>query len=570
MYKSLFFLTLYVFLALLALTNVLPNQFIRYKILNRFRGIVQFLSGPRSSLITVFFLSFALSAGISYYQNPVPSVPDEFSYLLASDTFSEGRLTNPPHPFWKHFESFHIFQQPTYASKYPPGQGLFLAVGQLLTGRPIVGVWLSVALACAAVCWMLHAWVPPRWALMGGLLAVLHPLSIFWGQNYWGGAVAILGGALLFGALRRLMQRPHAGTAFIFGTGLFLLAISRPFEGFLTAISAAVLLLIWMIKQTRFPGMVVFKSVLIPLGIASLMIIGALATYNYHLTGNALRLPYQVHEETYSPTPLFVWGTPRTDLAPYNPHLKKLHYGWSFETYQRQQDVSGYWNEVSEKTTRIIRQMIAFPLGILLLMLPWIVKERWGRIAVIIVLLISLINIFAATFFLAHYLAPIFPLIFFILIQGVRHLRAAHWRKPSQGPVFVMGLCLLFVTLSFSRIWLQSSNPEATPRYAIALQRVALINTLKKRPQKDLIFVKYSPEHDPHFEWVYNRADIDNAEVVWAHILTNEENQKLIEHFADHQIWWIDADAKQLKLRPVKGLPPNQNSESQSNTNPAS
>src|SRR3954469_15815722 len=70
-------------------------------------------------------------------RDPAPAIHDEYGYLLQGDTFVRGRLTNPTHPLWRSMETIHVLQKPTYQAKYPPGQGLLLALGRVTGGRPI-------------------------------------------------------------------------------------------------------------------------------------------------------------------------------------------------------------------------------------------------------------------------------------------------------------------------------------------------------------------------------------------------------------------------------------------------
>lgn len=295
------------------------------------------------SVFTVAVVALAARAAVlPILPEPQPYVNDEFSHLLAADTFAHGRLTNSPHPLWIHFETFHEIQQPTYASMYPPGQGMVMAFGQVVTGHPFVGVWLSVALLCAALCWMLQGWFSPPWALLGGLLAVMHfGVFSYWANSYWGGAVAAMGGALVLGALPRINRSQRVGDALLMGLGAVVLANSRPYEGLIFCLPVAVALVAWLLRRPHPPLRLVAGQVLAPLGLV--LSLGALFTcyYFWRVTGSPFRMPYQVDRATYAVAPFFILLPPRPEPAYHHQVMHDFYKYNELEFYTKNRSAIG-------------------------------------------------------------------------------------------------------------------------------------------------------------------------------------------------------------------------------------
>jgi hypothetical protein len=73
---------------------------------------------------------------------------------------------------------------------------------------------------------------------------------------------------------------------------------------------------------------------------------------------------------------------------------------------------------------------------------------------------------------------------------------------------------------------------------------------LEQLPGKQLAIVRYSADHNPLDEWVYNDPDIDSSKVVWAREMDAADNLELMRYYRDRKVWLVEPDAEPAKQSP--------------------
>ncbi len=503
-------------------------------------------SRPVLSAILIGVLAFIASAAISLVTvMPQPAFHDEFSYLLAADTFAHGRLANPTHPMWAHFEAPHIFHQPTYASAYPPGQGMILAAGQLLFGRPIAGAWLSAGLACAALTWMLAGWMPGRWALAGGLLAVVHPVAISWSQNYWGGLVAVLGGALMLGAFRRIVRKPRARHAVVLSVGLAILANSRPYEGLVLSVPFAAVLGVWLVTQSRRSAGDTFRRVGLPLAVVLAIVASWMLYYNYRVTGDPLT-PGHLHSlRTYGTQPIFLFQDPLP--APSYRHEDLGRFFREGVSHQPERTLAGLAARIRSRMETHASWYFRSWLVVSTVAILWpLERNPWYQLG-ILSLGVFAVGLGLPSWSFAHYSAPAAGLMLLMFLLAMRHVGVWRLGRHRLGSPLVQALWILVVAILALESW---NSARSRPGTGWEYDRANIAADLSRRGDKHLVVVRYSPAHNPHAGWIYNAADIDAAPVVWAQDMGSQGNAQLFDYFKDRHVWLLEPDDPQVEPIP--------------------
>jgi hypothetical protein len=547
-----------------AATSSFTTVWRRFLTLRWPRGIAIVFCGVLGTLLPAIY---GLHAGVRE-----PIVHDEFSYLLAADTFAHGRLTNPTPPHPEFFEAPHILVVPSYGSKYPPGQGLMLAVGQLVGGRPIWGVWLSCGLFAAALCWMLQAWSSPPWALATTFLAIATcGVSSYWAQSYWGGMVAASGGALLFGALRRTLRRPRVGPSLWMGAGIIILANTRPFEGLLACAATAAALLIWFFRDRTESLAAKLARWLLP--VCAVLVIGFLWTayYNRAVTGNWLTPPYVLHEQQYFDQGVFRFSAPRVPDRTPAPRVAAFYA--SYKTLPERgvklviTTLAAFYRNLAMTVESALGMTLdtrgspSARLWLLALVATISLCSRsvWFCVGCICLVVLGTSLVW---WWFPHYVSPVYPLEVAVVAITLRRAEVGTRAiQPTRraAPLIVSILAALFIGFPvlystararFARP--EVGNPQAAHPTAVSehLSRTALKRKLEQESGKQLVFVRYSPDFSIHDEWVYNGADLAGSAVIFAHDLGTAKNAELIAAYPSRRTWLVQVSPSETRLEP--------------------
>lgn len=275
------------------------------------------LSGIASAVLIgciSFGLSWSIAGCVVRAQQPQrlgdlpPAYHDEYAYLFQAETLLQGRFHSPSHAATPAlFDQIHVLNEGRMASRYYPGTGAWMAPF-VSVGRPIIGHWIAGALAAALMFLTAREIGGTLCGWIAGLLTSMSPGIGIFSNLLLAHHPTLLGLSVFLWAMVRLFRTASARSAFIAGCGLSFAMLCRPMTAAAFALPFG-LWMLWRIVRGGFGTVDVAPAsrmrVVAAMAIPLLAGISVMYAYNRSITGDGLKMPYQLYTDLYSPNHVY-------------------------------------------------------------------------------------------------------------------------------------------------------------------------------------------------------------------------------------------------------------------------
>jgi hypothetical protein len=290
--------------------------------------------------------------------------------------------------------------------------------------------------------------------------------------------------------------------------------------------------------------------------------IGLTLLQNRAVTGSWTTIPYALSRYQY--------GVPTTFTFQANPiphreltEQQRLTYEGQAEVHGEDADTVARYFERLWSRVRFLRFFLPAPLY---LVLPaFLVALREFRFAwVAMALLVFGLGTGFYPYFFPQYIAAATCLLVLVGVTGLERLSRLKLRGFAVGQAAARLLVFLCAAHFFfwygihlfgsDNVLLAMGRNETWDfiNHGDSEGRISINQRLDRAPGKQLVFVRYGPQH-VFREWVHNAADIDSAPVVWALDLGADEDRKLEQYYPGRTVWLVEPDARPPRLIPIAG-----------------
>jgi hypothetical protein len=470
---------------------------------------------------------------------PLPVFHDEAAYLLQAEIFAMGRWSAPAPPMPELFGQAHVLVTPVLAAKYPPGHSLLLALGVLI-GAPALIVFLLNALRVGLVFALARRLTDSTTALLSVALLYFGGHAQF-SSSYFS---ELTSGATLVVAwysLWRWREERQRGWLLLVAFALGWCAITRPWSAMAFALPVGVVVLrdIWRMRRWR--------DLLAATALGA-CVVAVLPLWAWGTLGDWRRTPQLEYTRDYMPFDYPHFGVvnakPRLEVPPDVAAVNAM-----LRDVERQHTLANIGRDTRLRAQYLFGASFPEPLALFvgLVVLGLVVLPPAGWLAVA-----TLVTTFAA--YLLHptwpwwtvYLFEVTPVLAFLAALGataVLRVVSGEWkgRRPAAPAVApramlaALACCVLVApamlkTAAQTRLWYMSSTRQRR-------EFAAVVSRLPRQPA--IVFVRYGPNHSPHFGLTMNSADWQHAPA-WVVYDMGEKSSELMALAPDRHAYLFD------------------------------